>query len=74
MFTIAKAPDFDLTSIELSLAQDTKPLIIQRVPAPELILGTQDRETIVEFEMGDHSAKAVCSLHGSAQSGRWLIV
>ena len=74
MFTIGKAPDFDLTSVELSLAKDTKALIIERIPAPESILGTQDREAIVEFEMSDHVQRAVCSLHRSAQSGRWLIV
>jgi hypothetical protein len=54
--TIGKAPDFDLTSVELSLAKDTKALIIERIPAPESILGTQDREPIVEFEMGNHRA------------------
>ena len=74
IFTIGKAPDFDLTSVELSLAKDTKALIIERIPAPESILGTQDREAIVEFEMGGHSAKAVCSLHRNTQSGRWMIV
>ncbi len=74
MFTIGKAPDFDLTSIELSLAKDTNPLIIERIPAPESILGTQNRESIVEFEMSDHVQRAVCSLHRSAQSERWLIV
>jgi hypothetical protein len=58
MFTIAKAPDFDLTSVEPSLAKDTKALIIEGIPAPELILGTQNRESIVEFGMGNHSARS----------------
>ncbi len=58
MFTIGKAPDFELTSVELSLAKDTKALIIERIPAPELILGTQNREPIIEFGMGNHSAKS----------------
>jgi hypothetical protein len=52
--TIGKAPDFDLTSVELSLAKETKTLIIERIPAPESILGTQDREAIVESGMSDH--------------------
>ena len=58
MFTIGKPPDLDLTSVELSLAKDTKALIIERIPAPELILGTQNRESIVEFGMGNHSARS----------------
>jgi hypothetical protein len=58
MFTIGKVPNFDLTSVELSLAKDTKALIIERIPAPELILGTQNQEPIVEFGMGNHSAKS----------------
>ena len=58
MSAIGEAPDFDLTSVELSLAKDTKALIIERIPAPESILGTQDREPIVEFRMGNHSAKS----------------
>ena len=74
IFTIGKTPDFDLTSVELSLAKDAEALIIKRIPAPELVLGTQNRESIVEFEMSDHVQRAVCSLHRSAQSGRWLIV
>jgi hypothetical protein len=58
MFTTGKALDFDLTSVELSLAKDTKALIIERIPAPELILGTQNRESIVEFGMGNHSPRS----------------
>jgi len=74
MVTIGKAPDFDLTAVELSLAKDTNALIVERLPASESILSTQNREVIVEFEMSDHVQRAVCSLHRSAQSGRWLIV
>jgi len=43
MFAIGKAPDFDLTSVELSLAKDAKALIIERLPASELIFSAQDR-------------------------------
>ena len=42
MFTIGKAPDFDLTSIELFLAKDTKALIIDGIPSSEFVLGTQN--------------------------------
>jgi hypothetical protein len=54
MFTIGKAPDFDLTSVEPSLAKNAKALIIQRVPPPELILGTQDRQSIFKRKMNVH--------------------
>jgi hypothetical protein len=57
MLTTGKAPDFDLTSVELSLAKDTKALIIERIPTPEVILDTQNQEPI-EFEMGNHTAKS----------------
>jgi hypothetical protein len=73
MFIIGKAPDFDVTSVEPSLAKNTEALIIERIPAPELVLGTQNRESIVEFEMSDHVQRAVCSLHRSAQSGQRMI-
>ena len=42
MFTIGKAADFDLMSIELFLAKDTKALIIEGIPASELVLGPQN--------------------------------
>jgi hypothetical protein len=54
MFTIGKAPDFDLTSIQLSLAKDTKPLIIERIPAPELVLGAQNRQSIFRLKASVH--------------------
>jgi hypothetical protein len=50
MFAIGKAPDFDLTSIQPSLAKDTNPLIIERIPAPELVLGTQNRQSIFRLK------------------------
>ena len=39
MFTIGKAPDFYLMSVELFLAKDTKALITEEIPASELVLG-----------------------------------
>jgi hypothetical protein len=54
MFTIRKGPDFDLTSVELFLAKDTKALIIERIPAPELILGTQNRQSIFWRQVNVH--------------------
>jgi hypothetical protein len=43
VFTIAESPDFDLTSAEFSLAKDTQTLIIERMPASELIRNAQNR-------------------------------
>ena len=54
MFTIGKAPDFDLMSIELFLAKDTKALIIEGIPASELVLGTQNRQSIFRVELSVH--------------------
>jgi hypothetical protein len=57
MFTIGKAPDFDLTPIELSLAKDTKALVIERIPAPELVLGTQNRQSIFRLKVSVHCSR-----------------
>ena len=43
VFAIAESPDFDLASVELSLAKDAQALIVERMPASELILGAQNR-------------------------------
>ena len=43
VFTIAESPDFDLASVELSLAKDAQALIVERMPASELIADAQDR-------------------------------
>jgi hypothetical protein len=63
MFTIGKATDFDLTSVEFSLAQDPKPLIIERIPAPESILATQSPQSIFSPEVRVHCrAEIACAL------------
>ena len=54
MFTIGKALDFDLMSVELFLAKDTKALIIEAITASELVLGTQNRQSIFRFELSVH--------------------
>jgi hypothetical protein len=40
MFTLGKAPDFDLTPVEFFLANDAETLIVERTPTPKLVLGT----------------------------------
>jgi hypothetical protein len=74
IFVIALAADLHLTAVKFSLADDAKTLVIERSPVSKSIFSTQHREPIVEFEMGNHNAQAVCSLHRQAQSGRWMIV
>jgi hypothetical protein len=54
-------PDFNLPAFELSLADAAHPLIIERIPSPESISRTQDRESIVEFDMRSHHAKTLCA-------------
>ena len=54
MFTIGKALDFDLMSIELFLAKNTKALVIEGIPASELVLGTQNRQSTFRFELSVH--------------------
>ena len=78
ILAIARATDFHLAPVEFSFADNAKTLVVERAPGPKSILNAQDREAIVEFEMGGHNGKAVCSLHRNAQSGwsmiRWMTV
>ena len=63
ILAIAYAADFHLAAVKFSFADNAKTLIIERSPVSKSIFGAQDRQAIVEFEMGVHNAKAVCSLH-----------
>jgi hypothetical protein len=75
MFTVGKAPDFDLTSVEFSLAKDTNALIVERIPAPELILVTQNRKSIFKVEVSVHRcAEIACAMAENTQSGQRMIV
>jgi hypothetical protein len=74
MFTIAQAANFHLASVKFSLADNAKTLVVERSPVSKSVFHAQDREPIIEFQMCDHMQRAVCSLHRSAQSGRWMIV
>ena len=69
ILAIARASDFYLTAVKFSFADNAKTLVIERLPASESIFGAQDREAIIEFEMSDHNAKAVCSLHRKHNRG-----
>jgi hypothetical protein len=57
IFTVAQAADFHLTAVKFSLADYAKSLVIERSPVSKSIFNTQHREAIIEFKMGNHSAK-----------------
>ena len=63
ILAIACAADFHLAAAKSSFADNANTLVIERLPVSESIFGAQDREALIEFEMGGHNAKAVCSLH-----------
>jgi hypothetical protein len=75
MFTIGKAPDFGLTSVEFSLAKDTDALIIEGIPTPELIFAPQNRQSIFRLKVNIHclARKQACLIAENAQSGQRLI-
>jgi hypothetical protein len=58
IFAIPQAADFHLAAVKVSLADDTKTLVVERSPVSESIFSAQDREPIVEFEMCDHNAES----------------
>jgi hypothetical protein len=51
-----------LSAFEFSLANTANALIIERIPAPELILGAQDRQSLFGFEMNIHFAETLLSI------------
>ena len=63
ILAIARASDFHLAAVKFSFADNAKTLVVERAPGSKSIFGAQDREALMEFEMGGHNAKAVCSLH-----------
>ncbi len=58
IFAIAQAADFRLAAGKSSFAENAKTLVVERPPVSKSIFSTQDREPIVEFDMGNHSAKS----------------
>ena len=51
---MALAGYFDLTAGKCSLAESTKPAVIERTPIPNLILRAQDLQSIIELQMEFH--------------------
>jgi hypothetical protein len=74
MSVASETPDLDLSAFEFSLADTTNPLIVDRIPAPEVIFRAQWRQPIVECDMSNHNRKTLCSLRRNRQSGRWMIM
>jgi hypothetical protein len=70
----SKKADLDLPPFELSLANAANTLIIERIPFSESISCTQDRQSIVKFDMRSHHKKTLCASRRNRQSGRWMIV
>jgi hypothetical protein len=54
-----ETPDLDLPPFELSLANSADTLIIERIPFSESISLTQNRQSIVEFDMRSPHAKKI---------------
>src|SRR5947207_15835504 len=75
ILAIAPAADFHLVAVKFSFADNTKTLVVKRSPDSESIFDAQDREAIIEFEMGDHNGKKQSAhLPRNAQSGGWMVV
>jgi hypothetical protein len=53
---VATAHDLNLVAIEFFLAKNANTLIVERLPSPELVAGTQDGQSIFGFEVGAHCA------------------
>jgi hypothetical protein len=53
---VATAHDLNLVAIKFSLAKNANALIVKRLPNPELVSGTQDRQPIFGFEVSAHCA------------------
>jgi hypothetical protein len=58
IFAIAQAANFRLAASKSSFAENAKTHVIERPPVSKSIFSTQNREPIIEFEMGDHIAKS----------------
>jgi hypothetical protein len=54
IFGLAMARYFYLSAGKRSLAKNAEAVVVQRSPIPEAILGTQNRQSIVELKTGFH--------------------
>jgi hypothetical protein len=65
-----ETPDLDLPALELSLANSANPLIVERIPFSESISLTQDRQSIVEFDMRSHHPKSTLRIASKQTIGK----
>lgn len=65
-----ETPDLDLSALELSLTNTANPLIVERMPFPESISHTQDGKSIVERDIGSHSATSTLRITLKQTIGR----
>jgi len=57
-----KTPDLDLSSFELSFANAADPLVLERIPFPESISRTQERQSIVKLNINCHNTRSILRL------------
>jgi hypothetical protein len=65
-----ETPDLDLPALELPLANTANPLIVERIPFSESISLTQDRQSIVEFDMRSHHPKSTLRIASKQTIGK----
>ena len=53
---VASAHDLHAMATEFFLAKNANTLIVERLPGPELIAGTQDGQSVFGFEVSAHGA------------------
>jgi len=63
MSTSGESANLDLFAFKFSLANTANPLVIERVPSPESITRTQERQSIIKVNVRSHNKKTFCSLH-----------
>jgi hypothetical protein len=73
-FSSWQTANVHLSALKFSPAKNAVSLVVERIPAPEEISYTQDRQPIIEIKMSDHMQRAVCPSHPNAQSEGGLIV
>jgi hypothetical protein len=62
-FSSRQTANIHLSALEFSPAKNADSLVVERIPTPERIAYAQDREPIIEIEMGYHMQGAVCPSH-----------
>jgi len=67
--TTGETPNLNLPAFEFSLTNTANALIIERIPFPESISLTQDPQAIVEFDIGDHSARGTLRIESKQTIG-----